>query len=182
MGALERRSQARLRFTYAKRWIEAQGAGLSLSLPVRAEPFEHDECAAFFEGLLPEGEFLRAIARAFHVSADNPFALLSEIGAECAGAVGLGPIGGAAAGRAGALAPVALACRSAGEAPRPPRGGAALVRPSEHPHPQDADRPRHRSDRQRGLLHGPRRSDRPGRCRGRAEVVGPPRVPARSAL
>lgn len=54
-GTLERRSRARLRFTYAGEWVAGEGAPLSLSLPVRSEPFEHDECAPFFEGLLPRG-------------------------------------------------------------------------------------------------------------------------------
>lgn len=93
-GTLERRSQARLRFAYAGDWVEAGGAPLSLSLPVRTEPYDHDECAPFFEGLLPEGDFLKAIARTLHVSARNPFQLLSAIGGECAGAVSVGPADG----------------------------------------------------------------------------------------
>ncbi len=93
-GRLQRGQNARLRFAYHSTWIEEEGTPLSLSLPVRPEPFEDEECGAFFSGLLPEGEFLRAVARAFHVSADNPFAVLAEIGGECAGAIGVGPAGG----------------------------------------------------------------------------------------
>jgi len=98
-GVLERRSQARLRFTYHPDWVEAGGEPLSLSLPVRAAPFEHEECAPFFEGLLPEGDFLKAIARTLHVSANNPFQLLTELGGECAGAISVAPAGGAEPGR-----------------------------------------------------------------------------------
>lgn len=98
-GTLERRSQARLGFAYAGEWAKAERAPLSLSLPVRAERYEHDECAPFFEGLLPEGDFLKAIARTLHVSARNPFQLLSAIGGECAGAVSVGPAGGEPPGR-----------------------------------------------------------------------------------
>ncbi len=93
-GTLERRSQARLEFAYTGAWVEAGSAPLSLSLPVRAAPYAHDECAPFFEGLLPEGEFLKAIARTLHVSAGNPFQLLNAIGGECAGAVSVGPADG----------------------------------------------------------------------------------------
>lgn len=93
VGRLERLPQARLRFTYEPSRVETGGVPLSFSLPLRAEPFGDEECRPFFEGLLPEGDFLRAIARAFHVSADNPFALLGEIGGECAGAVSLVPQG-----------------------------------------------------------------------------------------
>jgi serine/threonine-protein kinase HipA len=98
-GKLERRSQARLSFAYADAWVEAGGAPISLSLPVRAEAYDDEECAPFFEGLLPEGDFLKAISRTLHVSARNPFQLLAEIGGECAGAISVGPAGGLAPGR-----------------------------------------------------------------------------------
>ena len=65
-----------------------------MNRPVRPETYEHDECAPFFEGLLPEGDFLRAVARVFHVSAGNPFSVLAEIGGECAGAVGVEALAG----------------------------------------------------------------------------------------
>jgi serine/threonine-protein kinase HipA len=93
VGKLKRLAQARLRFSYEPAWVERGGAPLSFCLPIRAEPFPDHECRPFFEGLLPEGEFLKAVARAFHVSADNPFAVLNEIGGECAGAVSLVPEG-----------------------------------------------------------------------------------------
>jgi serine/threonine-protein kinase HipA len=93
-GMLERRSQARLSFAYAEAWIEGGGGPISLSLPLRKEAYDHDACAPFFEGLLPEGEFLKAISRTLHVSARNPFQLLARIGGECAGAISVGPVGG----------------------------------------------------------------------------------------
>ncbi|HEX3359530.1 MAG TPA: type II toxin-antitoxin system HipA family toxin [Solirubrobacterales bacterium] len=93
VGRLERLPQGRLRFTYDPAWAEAGRRPLSLSLPVRPDPYEDDRCGPFFEGLLPEGDFLRAVARAFHVSADNPFSVLAEIGGECAGAVSVGAVG-----------------------------------------------------------------------------------------
>ncbi len=98
VGRLERLPQARLRFSYHPAWVEAEGQPLSLSLPVRPEPYEDDECGPFFTGLLPEGDFLRAVARAFHVSADNPFSVLAEIGGECAGAIAVGAVGATAPG------------------------------------------------------------------------------------
>jgi serine/threonine-protein kinase HipA len=98
-GTLERRSQARLRFTYDEGWVDGGRPPLSLSLPVRDEPYEHEECAPFFEGLLPEGDFLKAIARTLHVSASNAFQLLTELGGECAGAISVAPAGGPEPGR-----------------------------------------------------------------------------------
>jgi serine/threonine-protein kinase HipA len=104
-GILERRSQARLRFTYDEAWVAEERSPLSLSLPVRSQPYEHGECSPFFEGLLPEGDFLKAIARTLHVSATNPFQLLTELGGECAGAISVAPAGGP----------------EPGQDPRPPR-------------------------------------------------------------
>lgn len=88
-GVLERLDGARLRFTYDPDWLAAAEAPVSLSLPLGEEPYEDVDCRPFFSGLLPEGEFLRSIARTFHISAENPFTVLQEIGGECAGAVSL---------------------------------------------------------------------------------------------
>jgi serine/threonine-protein kinase HipA len=88
-GILERRAQARLEFRYTSEILGAGGPPLSLSLPLRPQPFDHRECEPFFAGLLPEGEFRKAIAQAFHVSTDNAFGLLAAVGGECAGAVSL---------------------------------------------------------------------------------------------
>jgi serine/threonine-protein kinase HipA len=93
VGTLERHEQARIAFRYTPEWVERGGEALSLSLPLREEPFDDEEGRPFFAGLLPEGEFLRSIARFFQVSAENPFSVLSEIGGECAGAVSLAPPG-----------------------------------------------------------------------------------------
>lgn len=97
-GTLERLPQARLRFAYSPSYVGEGGAPISLSLPLREEAFEDAECGPFFQGLLPEGDFLRAIARTFHVSAENPFAVLAAIGGECAGAIALGSTEGPAPG------------------------------------------------------------------------------------
>lgn len=102
VGALERTDQGRLRFSYAPETPPDLAPPLSLSMPVRPEPYEDDECRGYFSGLLPEGGFLRAVARAFGVSASNAFSVLDAIGGECAGAVSLSPAG---AGRPGPGSP-----------------------------------------------------------------------------
>ncbi|HEY8502522.1 MAG TPA: HipA N-terminal domain-containing protein [Solirubrobacterales bacterium] len=93
VGTLERGEQAQLGFRYQPEWVEQGEEELSLSLPLREAPFSDEECRPFFAGLLPEGEFLRSIARFFQVSPENPFSVLQEIGGECAGAVSLAPPG-----------------------------------------------------------------------------------------
>lgn len=88
-GVLERLDGAELRFTYDRDWLATAETPISLSLPLGEEPYLDADCRPFFSGLLPEGEFLRSIARTFHISAGNPFTVLQEIGGECAGAVSL---------------------------------------------------------------------------------------------
>lgn len=61
---------------------------LSLSLPIRREPYSHKECVGYFEGLLPEEETTRKlIARRFGANPNNTFSMLQAIGRDCAGAV-----------------------------------------------------------------------------------------------
>ena len=78
----------RLNFCYAQGWLEHPNAiALSASLPLQEDPFNDHRCRPFFAGLLPEGQMRRLIARQFHVSNQNDFALLDYLGGECAGAV-----------------------------------------------------------------------------------------------
>ena len=78
----------RLSFQYRPGWLaQPKAVALSQSLPLRPEPFDDDECRAFFAGLLPEGHLRRLIAQQCQVSSQNDFALLNAIGGECAGAI-----------------------------------------------------------------------------------------------
>lgn len=88
MGRLTQR-QGRLAFTYSDDWRGAQGAyPLSTAMPLISKEHGHREVTAFLWGLLPDNEqVLQRWARSFQVSARNPFALLSNVGEDCAGAV-----------------------------------------------------------------------------------------------
>lgn len=88
-GRLSRREHAQLSFEYDRGWIEKGGVPLSASLPLKHEPYEDRECRPYFAGLLPEGTFLKDIAKAFAVSSGNSFSILEAIGGECAGAISL---------------------------------------------------------------------------------------------
>ena len=80
--------KGRLSFRYAPAWLgQPNAVALSMSLPLRAEPFDDPQSRPFFAGLLPEGQMRRLIARQLQVSGQNDFALLDHIGGECAGAV-----------------------------------------------------------------------------------------------
>ena len=91
VGRVRRDRRGRLKFVYDRTWREAPGAyPLSLSMPLAAE--EHGPAAieAFLWGLLPDNELvLQRWARKFQVSARSAFALISQVGEDCAGAVQL---------------------------------------------------------------------------------------------
>ncbi|MEM7211065.1 MAG: type II toxin-antitoxin system HipA family toxin [Pseudomonadota bacterium] len=79
----------RLRFAYTDEWRERDDAfPLSLSMPLAAQEHPHRVIEPFLWGLLPDNEAVLARwASQFHVSPRNPFALLSHVGEDCAGAV-----------------------------------------------------------------------------------------------
>jgi serine/threonine-protein kinase HipA len=83
------RNKGRLGFTYADAWRNARGAyPLSLSMPLAAAVHPHAAIDSFLWGLLPDNEFvLSRWAQRFHVSPRNVFALIAEVGEDCAGAV-----------------------------------------------------------------------------------------------
>ena len=81
-------------FDYVERWLQKPGATpLSQSLPLRKERFKRNECRGFFAGILPEESKREIIARNLGISARNDYAMLEQIGGECAGAVTFMPVG-----------------------------------------------------------------------------------------
>lgn len=93
-GLLTQDEHGEIGFQYAESWLATPHAiPLSQSLPLRAEAFTRRECAGFFGGILPEGEKRQIIARNLGISAKNDFAMLEEIGGDCAGAVTFLPSG-----------------------------------------------------------------------------------------
>ena len=78
---------SRLSFQYS----EDATAPIAHLLPLQKEPFGDKETRSFFANLLPEGDVVKKIAQIKQISSNNPFALLRELGGECAGAVSLYP-------------------------------------------------------------------------------------------
>jgi serine/threonine-protein kinase HipA len=66
---------------------------LSLSLPVSERRYPQGIVRAFIDGLLPEGEARKSIARDFGLRADDTYGLIRELGRDCAGAVVIQPVG-----------------------------------------------------------------------------------------
>ncbi len=80
----------KLSFAYAPEYLaNPQATKLSFSMPLQADAFDEQRSKAFFGGLLPEGKLRTLLSKQFGVSKQNDFALLREIGGECAGAVSL---------------------------------------------------------------------------------------------
>ena len=89
LGRVSRDTRGRLSFRYATEWLDAPAAfPLSLSMPLTAAAHGHRPVEAFLWNLLPDNAAVLARwAQRFQVSARNPFALLSHVGEDCAGAV-----------------------------------------------------------------------------------------------
>ncbi len=77
-----------LSFTYDEEYLKSENAApLSIPLPLRSEPFGHNQTKCFFSGLLPDEDQRTVLARKLKLSPENPFALLAEVGRDCAGAI-----------------------------------------------------------------------------------------------
>ncbi|GAB4392796.1 MAG: type II toxin-antitoxin system HipA family toxin [Gammaproteobacteria bacterium] len=84
IGILEQTISGKKIFTYHDNATTA----ISLSMPIRKEPYHESQCEAFFGGLLPESETAKKLlGKKYGISPNNSFALLKAIGYDCAGAI-----------------------------------------------------------------------------------------------
>lgn len=75
-------------FTYSERYLSQRDAvPLSLSLPLRDDPFDASELRPYFEGLIAEGMTRRALAETLQVAEEDYVAILAHCGRECIGDV-----------------------------------------------------------------------------------------------
>jgi serine/threonine-protein kinase HipA len=84
------------RMAYAPEVVEKTGGGVSLlsnALPTRTEPYSAGATQAFVEGLLPEGMRRLRLARELGIDPRDGYAMIAEIGRDCAGAVTFLPKG-----------------------------------------------------------------------------------------
>src|SRR5713101_2666378 len=94
VGHLIQDGGGQMAFDYVQSWLNKPGATpLSQSLPLRMERFTRNECRGFFAGIMPEESKREIIARNLGISARNDYAMLEQIGGECAGAVTFIPAG-----------------------------------------------------------------------------------------
>lgn len=86
VGRLIRKDNGNLQFRYDPDYA---GRAISHALPVQQAAHPHAVCHAVFGGLLLEGDAREALARNLGISVGNDYALLQELGGDCAGAITL---------------------------------------------------------------------------------------------
>jgi serine/threonine-protein kinase HipA len=75
-------------FKYSREWLEREDAvPISVTLPLRGEPYISKGLHPFFENLLPEGWLLEISSKALKISKDDTFGLLLATCGDCVGAV-----------------------------------------------------------------------------------------------
>ena len=74
------------RFSYDKDYLRT-GPAISVSLPLREEPYESKELFSFFRGLLPEGWYLAIVSATAKIDAQDAFGILLATTADTIGAV-----------------------------------------------------------------------------------------------
>jgi serine/threonine-protein kinase HipA len=83
------------RFTYDPGWLKEEGAlPISLTMPLRSEPYDSKGLHPYFENLLPEGWLLEIATARLKIPKDDAFGLLLATCADCVGAVEIRPENG----------------------------------------------------------------------------------------
>ncbi|MCP4476272.1 MAG: type II toxin-antitoxin system HipA family toxin [Gammaproteobacteria bacterium] len=93
VGQMVQNNSGVLSFIYNENYLNQRNPTLSISLPLRTEPYKGDSVKAFFSGFLPDEIVRHRLAKYLGVSEKNPFSMLEIIGGECAGALSLYPQG-----------------------------------------------------------------------------------------
>lgn len=77
-------------FEYAADYLSRGGAEpVSLTLPLRAEPYKQNVLFAFFDGLIPEGWLLNITTKNWKLNPNDRMGLLIACCQDCIGAVGV---------------------------------------------------------------------------------------------
>lgn len=93
LGILARKDSG-CRFAYRQDYLaRADAAPISMSLPLREEPYGDAATRAFFDNLLQENDQLQQTMDRERIDRDDIVGLLSFVGADCAGAISCLPQG-----------------------------------------------------------------------------------------
>ena len=88
VGVLTELDSGAYRFVYDPACL-AVGPAVSVTLPLRAGPYQSPVLFPFFAGLVPEGWYLHIVARTIKVDERDTFGLLLSTCDDCIGAVGV---------------------------------------------------------------------------------------------
>lgn len=78
------------RFIYDSAYlIDLNACAVSLTLPLRPEPYTSHTLFPFFDGLIPEGWLLDMVTRNWKIDPSDRFALLMAACHDCIGCVGI---------------------------------------------------------------------------------------------
>ena len=92
-GVLEELEDRGTRFTYLDQWLHAPAARpVSLTMPLRAQPYEARGILPFFANLLPEGWLLDISLARLKIARDDTFGLLLATCRDCMGEVEVVPV------------------------------------------------------------------------------------------
>jgi len=91
VGTLSKAASGAVSFQYHPSWLSRSGSrAISLSMPLRSDPYHGEVPYNFFDNLLPDNEEIRSrIQSRFKAETKRPFDLLSKIGGDCVGAIQL---------------------------------------------------------------------------------------------
>ncbi len=85
-------SGKQIAFAYDAQWLARRDAvPVSLTIPLRPEPYVTEGLHPYFENLLPEGWLLELATKKLKISKDDAFGLLVAACADCIGAVEILP-------------------------------------------------------------------------------------------
>jgi serine/threonine-protein kinase HipA len=90
-GTLEERDNG-YSFSYSSDYLDQESAAaISLSLPLRSEPYEDKRLFPFFDGLVPEGWLLDIAEQTWKIDPRDRMGLLLACCRDCIGAVSVVP-------------------------------------------------------------------------------------------
>ena len=93
-GMLEEHDRG-YRFNYTAEYLsEPEVIAVSLSLPLRSEPYEDKRLFPFFDGLIPEGWLLELAESTWKLNPRDRMGLLLACCQDCIGAISVVPIEG----------------------------------------------------------------------------------------
>lgn len=88
VGQVDVAADGSLSLRYEDRWLQTAGAfPLSVTMPLRADPYPSDVISPWLANLLPEEEQLQVLTRSLGLDQADVLAVLAEIGGDTAGAL-----------------------------------------------------------------------------------------------